>query len=82
MRGVTAPQRSFNPATTARFLLLAAAWLAGLGLANLYLLTASSLENILLFGGAGLALIAAAELKWIWPRLTERFPNGNAKPEA
>jgi hypothetical protein len=76
MRGVAPTPRSFDPTATARWLLVAAAWMAGLGLVNIYFLTASTLENVFFFGVAGLCLIGAAEVKWLLPRLIQR---GNAK---
>jgi hypothetical protein len=57
--------------------------MAGLGLLNLFLLTASTLENVFFFGVACLCLVQAPVVKWVLPRLIERSPNGgNAKPEA
>ena len=63
-------------------MLLCAAFTAGCGLINIFVLTASTLENILYFGGAVFCLLVAAELKWVWPRLMEHSSEGNAKPQA
>ena len=42
------------------------------GLINIFVLTASTLENVLYFGLAAFGLLVAAEFKWVWPRLMER----------
>lgn len=73
------PSSSFNPSAVARLLVLAAAWMAGLGLINIYFLSESTLENVFFFGGAGLCLLTGAEVEWLLPRLLELSRDNDAK---
>jgi hypothetical protein len=50
--------------------------MAGLGLANIYFLTANTLENAFFFGVAGFGLVQAGA---VLPRLIKRSPESGAK---
>jgi hypothetical protein len=80
MRTVASTRRRFDPLATARFMLLCAGFLVGCGLINMFVLTASTWEYALYFGGAAFCLLTAAELKWVWPRLMARASGRNTEP--
>ena len=64
--------RQFDSSTGVRWGLLCSAFMVFCGLINIFVLTASTLENVLYFGLAAFGLLVAAEFKWVWPRLMER----------